>query len=97
MRAWIWMAGLLVGLAVTSRGHAQLVSLLGNSGGTTQTTTSSVGTGPPSNYLGSTFRLRNLFPSFGSLLSTRQPVTYTIVPDPNSPAYMQAFGFRALR
>jgi hypothetical protein len=101
MRAWIWTAGLLAGLALGGQAHAQLMGTVGNSsptGGTAAGSTAAASRPNPglTSYLGQ-FRLSSFFPRFGSLLSTNGPVSYTTIPDPSTPAYLQAFGFKPLR
>lgn len=50
----------------------------------------------PTSYLGSTFRLRDLFPSSRSTFSNRNPVGYSVIPDPSKPEYFKAFGYKKL-
>jgi hypothetical protein len=98
MRASIWMAGLLAGLALAGRGHAQLFG--GMSNGSPGGLTSAVGrsnSSAPSSWLGTGFRLRDIFQRSSPPISSPQPISYTTIPDPNSPEYLQAFGFRRLR
>ena len=96
MRAWIWTAGLLAGLALGGQAHAQLTGTFGNSGPVGSTAANSRPNPGLTSYLGQ-FRLSNFLPRFGSILGSNQPVSYTTIPDPSTPAYLQAFGFKPLR
>lgn len=91
MRMWVWLAGLMIGLAFAEQGHAQMFGFGGNSSGNGNR---SGGFNRSSGNV-STFRLRDLFPSipgFGNRPNTGRS-TY---PDPNSPEYLKLFGYRKL-
>ena len=96
MRAWIWTAGLLAGLALGGPAHAQLMGTFGNSQPAGSAPANSRPNPGLTSYLGQ-FRLSNFMPRFGSILGSNQPVSYTTIPDPSTPAYLQAFGFKPLR
>jgi hypothetical protein len=98
MRTSIGLVALLVGLAIVSECPAQLFGF-GNSRSQQKTRLSAANqTGfiGPTSYLGSPFRLRDLFPSLRSTFSNRNPVGRSTIPDPNSPEYLKAFGFKKL-
>jgi hypothetical protein len=98
MRKFIWLAALLAGAAIVSESPAQTQT------STTSTSTSSTTTSSnqpsfisPGTYLGSSFRLSDLIPSFRNPFATRAVIGSSNVPEPGSKEYFKAFGFRAVR
>lgn len=99
MRASIWVIGLLTILAVTGRSDAQLFAGFGTNNTPNVNRLSGghrTGYVNPSAHLGSPFRFRNLFPNFGTIFSNRNPIGRSDIPDPNSPEYLKAFGYKRL-
>ncbi len=97
MRASIWLAALALGLALG--GTASAATFAGY-GGTAPT---GMSTSPPqgapgiglASYIRNTFSLSGIFAPFSFMSRTQVPGS-SVIPDPNSPAYLQAFGFQRL-
>lgn len=95
MRVVVAAIALLMGMIAVQDCQAQLLGSTGT--GATRTGTANMrGTVAPSTMLGSGFRLRDLFPSFRGSVTNRNPVGYSVIPDPNTPEYFKAFGYKKL-
>jgi hypothetical protein len=95
MRRWYCLAALVVGILAV-HASAQTIPL----GTSTTNTTSKQAAKPPSRigpttYLGSSFRLRDLFRST-SPITNRHHIGSSTIPSPSSPEYLKAFGFKKL-
>jgi hypothetical protein len=97
MRTSIWLGTLVLGLAL---GGAASAATFAGYGGTPPP---GMSTTPPQgapglslgSYIRNTFSLSRVFRSFPIYSRTQQSFPASI-PDPNSPEYLQAFGFRRL-
>ncbi|MFO0876904.1 MAG: hypothetical protein U0840_05990 [Gemmataceae bacterium] len=98
MRHMIWLLALGIGLVTVSQSHAQLLGFGSNNTSNTNRQSPSNQTGyvHPSNQLSSPFRLRNLFPSLSDPVRNRTPLGRSNIPDPSTPEYFKAFGYRKL-
>ncbi|MFO0841308.1 MAG: hypothetical protein U0797_02770 [Gemmataceae bacterium] len=76
-----------VGMAAAGNGYAEPHSSRQPFGGSTRTS--------PTTYVSSPFRLGNLFPSLNPF-SNRTNVGRSTIPNPNSPDYLKAFGYKKL-
>lgn len=94
MRRWICLAALVAGLFAI-QAAAQTVPLGTSLGNTTQKAGARPARIGPTTYLGSSFRLRDLFRNTGSI-TNRNPIGSSTVPTPGTPAYLKAFGYRKL-
>jgi hypothetical protein len=91
MRQGVWLLVAGVGLAAAGQGHAQFGMTSSNTSqfrGVTRTIGSN-------SYVGSPFRLRDLFPSL-TPVRNRGTVGSSSIPDPNSPEYLKLFGYKRL-
>jgi hypothetical protein len=93
MRRSIWLGALLVGLCMGSTASAVGVTLAGGNTGPAGNS-SSPGVGLMT-YIRSGFGLTNLFTNYRMNAKTQVNPTAPM-PDPNSPAYLAAFGFKRL-
>ena len=91
MRASIWTAALGLAVCLASNASAQQITSL-SAGNNAPPSPPGVSIGT---YLLNTFSLTNLFSSYQMTARTQTPGSSGI-PDPNSPAYLQAFGFQRL-
>ena len=94
MRKFICMAGLLAAFVVVSKSPAQLPPGTVANPTTAPKQTSFIG---PNSYLGSSFRLSDLIPSFRNPFATRAVIGTSAIPEPGSKAYFKAFGFRTVQ
>jgi hypothetical protein len=97
MRRMICLAALVVALSGVCA-EAQLIPFgnsrtVDNSRLSAKTQQQNIG---PSTYLGSPFRLRDLFRKQTPTFTNRNPVGITKVPTPGTEEYMKAFGFKKL-
>ena len=97
MRASIWFGTLLLGLALG--GAASAATFTGYGGTAPAGMSTAPAQGAPGlglgTYIRDTFSLTQVFRRFPFYSRTQQAMPSNI-PDPNSPAYLQAFGFRRL-
>jgi hypothetical protein len=97
MRKLMWACALLMGLSLAG-GSASAQSIAGYAGTPTnafsQSASSSPGIGLVT-YLRNAFDLTKVFAPFTMINKVQTPGP-SVIPDPNSPAYLQAFGYRKL-
>jgi hypothetical protein len=99
MRITIGLAALVVGLALAGPASAQQRTGFGfsqTSNVSRLSTPQSRGYISPANFLGSGFRLRDIFGDWGNI-SNRHYIGTSTIPRPDSPEYLKAFGFRRLQ
>jgi hypothetical protein len=88
MRAWIWIAGMLVAMIAVEQCPAQTTNRAVANNRTFRT-------GPTASTT-SGFNLTNMLQRFRSRINARGSVPGSNVPNPNSPEYLKAFGFKRL-
>jgi hypothetical protein len=97
MRASIGLAGLALVLALGGTASAANIAGFGGTpppGMSTTPPQGAPGIGLPT-YIRNTFNLTRLFKPFQFYSRTQVPGG-SVIPDPNSPAYLQAFGYKRL-
>jgi hypothetical protein len=96
MRTSIWGATLVVGLALAGSASAGAITGYGGSApvGISTTPSASPGLGLAT-YLRNTFNLTRLFRPF-PMMNKVQVSRGSIIPNPESPEYLKAFGYRRL-
>ena len=93
MRPSLWLASLLVGLALGSAAQAQTFA---RSNSPSYTTVAGSGSSGTSNMVNGSSRIRDFFNRLSGT-ATASPGAYLAVPDPTSRAYLNAFGFHRRR
>lgn len=98
MRKLLGVMALAVSLCMVGTSQAQLLGFGSNNSSVVnrQSPPNKTGFIHPSNQISSPFRLRDLFPSLSGSIRNRTAIGRSNIPDPNTPEYFKAFGFKKL-
>jgi hypothetical protein len=100
MRTAIGWAVVLAGLCLAGSAQAQVTTNTSSAGSFVVTQVPTTTTASNSSITGAfntTFRLRDLLTGLTSLWSPQAIGKSTTIPDPGTPAYLQAFGYQKFR